>query len=67
MSLGGYFEMEVYLIQKIIDEIAWITEKVCLNKEIAERELNKIEKKFPKFERFKIYKRVENGKINKPV
>jgi len=40
--------MKVYLVQRLIDECAWITEEVCTSKVIAEREMEKLEKYFNK-------------------
>lgn len=39
--------MKVYLLQSLVDNCAYVTEKICLTKEIAKRELNKFEKKNP--------------------
>lgn len=37
--------MKVYLLLRLIDNCAYITEKVCLTKEIAEREKSNFEKR----------------------
>ena len=45
----------VYLVLNLIDECAWITEKVCLTEEIAQRWLSKLTKS-PRNVRLKIEK-----------
>lgn len=53
--------MKIYIIERLYDNSAYITQKVCLTKEIARRELIKLQKK--KNDQWRITYRVQEEKV----